>query len=403
MSMKITLVTREFFPLTGGLQALAAQLGQELQKKGCDFEIVTRFTNERKALERHLTESEKDQVNERKSIRTHIIGHSYFSSLLLRCTYPLLFRETAYRLPVFIFSQTYEEKIARIITDTDVVHFLGQGLELLGFAALSAARKLGKPFIVEPCVHPGQWGDHFVDLRLYRQADALIAHTRFEKQFLEGQGIASQKIHVLHGFEDRTDGDGLRFRNKHNITGKMVLFLGRRSKDKGYPVAVKAFLNILKDHPDARLVVIGPPDDRSVRIPSQYGECVIELGLVEEGEKHDALAACDVLCVPSAGESFGMVYMEAWRYKKPVIARKIPVLEELNGHHPGGILVENHPEDEKVAENVSGALSMLLRDRQLCQKLGERGFHIASHFTWENVIERYIRLYQHTLETSKDQ
>lgn len=32
--MKITLVTREFFPLTGGLQALAAQLGQELQKKG---------------------------------------------------------------------------------------------------------------------------------------------------------------------------------------------------------------------------------------------------------------------------------------------------------------------------------------------------------------------------------
>jgi len=80
MSMKITLVTREFFPLTGGLQALAAQLGQELQKKGCDFEIVTRFTNERKALERHLTESEKDQVTERKSIRTHIIGHSYFSS-----------------------------------------------------------------------------------------------------------------------------------------------------------------------------------------------------------------------------------------------------------------------------------------------------------------------------------
>lgn len=155
--MKITLVTREFFPLTGGLQALAAQLGQELQK-GCDFDIITRFTNERKALERHLTESEKDQVTERKSIRTHIIGHSHFSSLFLRHTYALLFRKTAYRLPVSIFSHTYEEKIARVITNTDVVHFLGQGLELLGFAALSAARKLGKPFIVEPCVHPGQWG-----------------------------------------------------------------------------------------------------------------------------------------------------------------------------------------------------------------------------------------------------
>ncbi len=401
--MKITLVTREFFPLTGGLQALAAQLGQELQKKGCDFEIITRFTNERKALERHLTDSEKDQITERKSIRTHIIGHSHFSSLFLRRTYPLLFRKTAYHLPVSIFSHTYQEKIARVITDADVVHFLGQGLELLGFAALSAARKLGKPFIVEPCVHPGQWGDHFVDLRLYRQADALIAHTRFEKQFLESHGIASQKIQVLHGFEDRTDGDGSRFRKKYNITGKLVLFLGRRSQDKGYPVAIKAFLDALKDHPDARLVVIGPPDDYQIKVPSPYQNYVIELGLVEECEKHDALAACDVLCVPSAGESFGMVYMEAWRYKKPVIARKIPVLEELNGNHPGGILVENHPEDKKVAEHVSSALSILLGDRQLCQKLGERGFHIASRFTWENVIERYIGLYQHTLETSKNQ
>lgn len=46
---------------------------------------------------------------------------------------------------------------------------------------------------------------------------------------------------------------------------------------------------------------------------------------------------------------------------------------------------------------------MLLGDMQLCQKLGERGFHIASRFTWENVIERYIMLYQHALETSKKQ
>lgn len=95
-----------------------------------------------------------------------------------------------------------------------------------------------------------------------------------------------------------------------------MLFLGRRSQDKGYPIAVKAFLDALKDHPDARLVVIGPPDDYQIQVPSPYQNYVIELGLVEECEKHDALAACDVLCVPSAGESFGMVYMEAWRYKK---------------------------------------------------------------------------------------
>jgi hypothetical protein len=43
---------------------------------------------------------------------------------------------------------------------------------------------------------------------------------------------------------------------------------------------------------------------------------VLDLDDLTEGEKQDALAACDVLCVPSEGELFGMVYFEAWALRE---------------------------------------------------------------------------------------
>ncbi len=390
--MKITLITREFLPLTGGLQVLAAQLGHALRQRGHDFDIITRFTQARLDLRNHLVKSQQDETFDSGGIQTHVIGHNRSLGVALDVFYKTLFKPGMEGLIIRLFTDAYQGKINRWAAQSDVIHFLGQGLEMLGFAALSSARSLGKPLIVEPCVHPGQWGDHAVDLKLYRQADALIAHSQFEKRFLESKGLPPEKIEVLHGFEDRTDGDGARFRSKHKIEGFMVLFLGRRSKDKGYPVVVAAFLEFLKRHPgQATLVIAGPTDAEQMPVsPSQAGY-IRELGKLEESEKHDALAACDVLCVPSEGESFGIVYMEAWRYKKPIIARKIPVLEEINGDYPGGILVEN---DREVVNGVAEALSRLFQDAQLRRELGERGFGKASQFVWSNVIEGYLATYR---------
>lgn len=43
------------------------------------------------------------------------------------------------------------------------------------------------------------------------------------------------------------------------------------------------------------------------------------LGPVSEDEKRDALAAADIFALPSRTDSFGIVYLEAWLYRKPVI------------------------------------------------------------------------------------
>ncbi len=55
-------------------------------------------------------------------------------------------------------------------------------------------------------------------------------------------------------------------------------------------------------------------------------------------------AACDVLALPSVGEAFGIVYLEAWAYRKPVIAAAIESAASLIDDGVDGFLVDTeHP------------------------------------------------------------
>jgi glycosyltransferase involved in cell wall biosynthesis len=115
---------------------------------------------------------------------------------------------------------------------------------------------------------------------------------------------------------------------------------------------------------------------------------VLNLDDLTEREKQDALAACDVLCVPSEGESFGMVYYEAWAYKKPVVALDLPVLRESIGRVEGGLLTFSEP------DSIGGALVRLLDDKGLRKEMGIRGFDLAKVHSWDKSLESYSLVYQ---------
>ena len=125
---------------------------------------------------------------------------------------------------------------------------------------------------------------------------------------------------------------------------------------------------------------------------------VLELGFLSEDEKHDALAACDVFCVPSIGESFGLVYMEAGRYRKPIVCRPIPVLEELLQGAADFV-------GERVgqcggrldAAELAGKLDTLIRDASRRERLGEVAFEKSEKFLWPRVVEQFSDAYRKAL------
>jgi glycosyltransferase involved in cell wall biosynthesis len=118
---------------------------------------------------------------------------------------------------------------------------------------------------------------------------------------------------------------------------------------------------------------------------------ILNLDDLTEGEKQDALAACDLLCVPSEGESFGMVYFEAWAYKKPVVALDLPVLRETIGAAQAGILVKNDPCE------VAAAITKLLSAGELRRVMGANGHQLALQHKWEETTQHYLQGYAEAL------
>ncbi len=102
------------------------------------------------------------------------------------------------------------------------------------------------------------------------------------------------------------------------------------------------------------------------RLPAD--ERVRSLDDFPEEEKNDLLAAADVLALPSAIESFGVVFLEAWAQRKPVIGVDISAVAALIENGKDGLLVP--PGDAKA---LAAALVRLLKDPEMRLSLGEAG------------------------------
>jgi glycosyltransferase involved in cell wall biosynthesis len=272
-----------------------------------------------------------------------------------------------------------------VVEDADIIHFFGNGPEMLGFAANSVARELQAKFVVEPALHKGQWGDSWIDKELYTEADLLLAHTQFEASVLAQMGLKEAKVKVItHGVDAAGQGDEKSFRALHRISGPIVLFLGRKTKEKGILNLMEAWALVLANHPNATLVLAGSGLARDLH---ELPPSTLDLDHLTEKSKQDALAACQVLCVPSEGESFGMVYFEAWAYKKPVVALDLPVLQETIGASRGGILVKPTP------NSIASAINTLLMDSKASASMGEAGELFARRHDWAKAVESYLQAY----------
>ena len=94
----------------------------------------------------------------------------------------------------------------------------------------------------------------------------------------------------------------------------------------------------------------------------------MDVGEVEEPEKQWLLENCSVFCVPSADESFGIVYTEAMRSTKPVVALDVSPVNEIVINGETGVLV---PAGDPSA--LAAALDKLLGNEALRKKMGEAG------------------------------
>jgi glycosyltransferase involved in cell wall biosynthesis len=288
------------------------------------------------------------------------------------------------------------EEIDPWAVGAELVHNCRIGREGLTAASLSVARRRGVPCVLTPVHHP-RWGGvlHREYHKLYRAADAVIALTEAERRAVAALGVREDRVFVT-GMGPILGGhpNGDRFREQLGIgDDPLVLFLGQKYAYKGVDRLLAAAPAVWRRHPRVRFVVLGARTTHSVRAFAGVADPrVIERAEVDLDTKTDALAACDVFCLPSTQESFGGVYTEAWSLGKPVVGCDIPAVRDVIADGEDGFVAATEP------AALAGALDALLSDPERARAMGARGAEkVARLYTWPRLAERTEAAYRAAL------
>lgn len=270
----------------------------------------------------------------------------------------------------------------------EVIHVTPSPFALV-YLVWKACKALGKPFVCSPFIHfedprfknPLLW-------KALKDATLVIACSNYEKEGMTKMGIDPSKIHLIPmgiNSNEWETADGERFRRKYRLKGKkLILFAGPKGYDKGALHLLNAVQRLREKMEDLVLVSIGLPTREWKKKRNLLSEDnLLDLGYVSEEEKRDAFAACDIFVLPSRYDSFGIVYLEAWRCGKPVIGAKVGAIPEVIEEDRDGLLVEFGD-----VEQLTSKMLYLLNHPGLCKEMGENGRRkVIERFNWEKNIE----------------
>jgi len=170
---------------------------------------------------------------------------------------------------------------------------------------------------------------------------------------------------------------------------EFILYVGRVDASKGCHQLCSHFMRFREDVPTlpVKLVLLG---SLAMEIPPHPD--IVALGFVSEQAKADAMAAAQVVLLPSPYESLSMVALEAWHQSKAVLANgACAVLRGQCKRSNGGLWYNNYAEFQET-------LSLLLQEAGLRERLGASGrAFVQGNYHWRHIESKYSRLLKLTL------
>jgi glycosyltransferase involved in cell wall biosynthesis len=172
----------------------------------------------------------------------------------------------------------------------------------------------------------------------------------------------------------------------------MVLFVGRLEFQKGPDVLVETIPGLLKHYPTAKFVFAGDGEMRrgleSRTRQLGVAQATRFLGFKNGHELPELYKACDVVCVPSRNEPFGIVVLEGWSAGKPVVVSKNGGPDEYVSHEVNGLKIS------PTSQSVGWGLGTLFTDFDWARWMGRNGrVAVESGFTWDHVADRVLDVY----------
>jgi len=233
-------------------------------------------------------------------------------------------------------------------------------------------------------------------------ADIIFVISDFTKQEVLGLGVKSDRVVKINpGIDDKKWKDvmeDISIISRYRIGGKRIILTVSRLEEryKGHDMVIRAMPLILSKLPDAIYVIAGDgclkPYLEKLAKSVSVDDRVIFTGSVTDEELKALYKSCEVFVMASrdkevdgGAEGFGIVFLEANIFGKPVIGGRsggVPdaVLDEVTG------LLVNPDNPMDIADGVV----KLLTDKELSKRLGSTGKKRAlDEFCWKNIAARF--------------
>lgn len=221
-----------------------------------------------------------------------------------------------------------------------------------------------------------------------------VSHS-LRKLFIDLKISKADKMDVIyHAFESKY----LPAENseEYRFAPQQLVLVGRMIEMKGHRFTIDALSIVVKKFPKVQLVFVGDGPEKP-KIKKQ----IEELGLADNiqfvGYRNDAMhfmANSDITLVSSTAEAFGIVYIESFEVKTPVITFDVPAGNELIKNEISGCLIEPF-NSQKMADKIIELLEQPEKRIALAEAAFDR---LNSELSSENMINKTIEFYNKILD-----
>ncbi|HNV87013.1 MAG TPA: glycosyltransferase family 4 protein [Candidatus Omnitrophota bacterium] len=273
----------------------------------------------------------------------------------------------------------------------DLIHCNTRVSQFLGFLLWKFTKT---PYV---CTFHGYYKPRWSRRILKCGGNRTVAISRSVAEHLSGDlGIDSRGIRVVYngvdlkGYNVKLPRDEIR--RKYQISGSPVIgIVARLSAEKNHAILIRAFQRLLRDYPDAVLLIAG-----AGRLERELKRFVERLGLAErviflrDVAIPNVFAVLDVFVLASIKEGFGFAVVEAQLVGIPVIVSSAGGIKELVQDKVTGLVLR----DNKNADELCDGIKLLLKDVRLRTEMVSRAREYAREmFSLEKMIEGMLRVY----------
>ena len=408
--MKLLFIIQNYYPSVGGSQTFFQKIAEGcVRDYGDEVTVITTnsyFGPEKKYFKK--IEKREEFLNQVRIIRFPYWRFHLPALRLLAKIWHRIFKSTpSFLQPILIgpFSLSMKQWIAG--TDADLILAGTCNYLYLKYPRLGKGVYFSKPFVIQGAIHFKEQENSgeltHLALKAILSADIYLANTIYEKERLKTIGVADQKIEVTGCGVDPgmfSTGDRNYFRAKLDLqeTDILIGFAGRIESTKGIDVLINAFCLSAGQNKNIYLILAGyenPLFARNLRNLLKSLEQGIQKKIhiyynISELEKAHFFKAIDIFILPSVNESFGIVFLEAWACRKPVIGAAIGAVASIISEGEDGLLMQpGNP------SSLSEKILLLAADRILRERIGQQGFQkVMNNFTWDLIIKKCREIFQ---------